>query len=93
MDNEERMVEGTAETQRPSAANVGGAEFSFFLVQSYWGATKHMGGFKSTQELVQMCQIAPGKPILELGCGVGIVSWWLAKEYGCYIIVLIYLKI
>ncbi len=44
MDNDERMLEGTAETQRPSAADVGGAEFSYFRMQSSWCATKHMGG-------------------------------------------------
>jgi len=86
MDNEERMAEGTAETQRPSAADVGRAEFSYFRVQSSWGATKHMRGFKATQELVLMCQIAPGKRILEVGCGVGMTPWRLAKEYDCYLV-------
>ena len=61
-------------------------EFSYFRVQSRWGATKHMGGFKATQELLQMCQIAPGQRVLEVGCGVGITSWRLAKEYGCTVV-------
>ena len=47
MDNEERMVEGTAETQRPSAADVSGAEFSYFRMQSSWCATKHMGSLSA----------------------------------------------
>lgn len=61
-------------------------DYSYFRVQSYWGATKHMGGFKATQELVRMCKIAPGKRILEVGCGSGMTSWRLAKEYDCYLV-------
>ena len=33
-----------------------------------------------------MCQIAPGKRILEVGYGVGMTSWRLAKEYDCYLV-------
>ena len=33
-----------------------------------------------------MCRITPGKRILEVGCGVGMTSWRLAKEYGCYVV-------
>jgi ubiquinone/menaquinone biosynthesis C-methylase UbiE len=62
------------------------SDYSYFRVQSSWGSTKHMGGFKATQELVQMCQIAPGKRILEVGCGAGMTSWRLAKEYDCYLV-------
>jgi hypothetical protein len=47
MDNDERMVEGTAETQRPSAADVSGAEFFFFRMQSSWCATKYMGSLSA----------------------------------------------
>ncbi len=61
-------------------------DYSYFRVQSSWGATKHMGGFKATKELVQMCQITPGKRILEVGCGAGMTSWRLAKEYDCYLV-------
>lgn len=61
-------------------------EFSYFRVQSRWGATKHMGGFKATQSLLEMCQITPGKRVLEVGCGVGMTSWRLAKEYGCTVV-------
>jgi ubiquinone/menaquinone biosynthesis C-methylase UbiE len=61
-------------------------EFSYFQVQSRWGATKHMGGFKATQRLLQMCHIASGMRVLEVGCGVGMTSWRLAREYGCTVV-------
>jgi ubiquinone/menaquinone biosynthesis C-methylase UbiE len=85
VDKKDRRNENVDETQQP-VAGAGGEEFSYFRVQSYWGATKHMGGYKATQELLQMCRIAPGKRVLEVGCGVGMTSWRLAKEYGCYVV-------
>jgi ubiquinone/menaquinone biosynthesis C-methylase UbiE len=86
MDVEEGKVKAAIESQGSSAADVGEAEFSYFRVQSHWGATKHMGGYPATQELLQMCRISPGKRILEVGCGVGVTAWRLVKEYGCYVV-------
>lgn len=83
MDEDIIEVESTAGRKSQDFEN---GEFSYFRVQSYWGATKHMGGFKATQELVQMCQIAPGNRVLEVGCGAGMTSWRLAKEYGCSVV-------
>jgi ubiquinone/menaquinone biosynthesis C-methylase UbiE len=84
MDTDKNKQEQAVGT--PPSATKKAADFSYFQVQSSWGATKHMGGFKATQELVQMCQIAPGKRILEVGCGVGMTTWRLAKEYECSLV-------
>ena len=62
---EEKSKLGSIAVDEPEAGEKD--EFSYFRVQSRWGATKHMGGFKATQELLQMCQIAPGKQVLGLG--------------------------
>lgn len=62
------------------------SNFSYFKAQSSWGATKHMGGFKATEELITMCQITPGKRFLEVGCGAGMTTWRLAKEYHCSVV-------
>ena len=46
-------------------------EFSYFQLQAYWGATKHMGGQKATDELLRLCHVTRNKHILDIGCGTG----------------------
>lgn len=59
------------------------SEPSYFALQAYWGATKHMGGLKATEELVESCHIDRGKYVLEVGCGTGMTACYLAKRHGC----------
>jgi ubiquinone/menaquinone biosynthesis C-methylase UbiE len=61
-------------------------EPSYFQLQAYWGATKHMGGLKATKELVQLCHITKDKHVLDVGCGVGITSIYITKHYDCKVI-------
>lgn len=42
--------------KRPSPEKVTELENSYFEVQAYWGMTKHMGGLKATEQLVELCQ-------------------------------------
>ena len=73
--------------KRPmSAKEASEPGFSYFEVQSYWGTTKHFGGFKATQELAELCHVSQNKYVLEVGCGVGVTACHLAKRYGCRII-------
>lgn len=60
--------------------------FSYFDVQAYWGVTKHMGGLRATEALAQLCRIDRDKSILEVGCGVGLTSCYLAQKYGCRVV-------
>jgi len=55
----------------------------YFEVQAYWGITKHMGGLKTTEQLVELCHINHDKSVLVVGCGVGVTPCYLAKRYGC----------
>jgi len=61
-------------------------ELSYFEIQAYWGATKHAGALKSTRELIELCHIDKGRYVLEVGCGVGITSCYIAKTYDCRVI-------
>lgn len=61
----------------------GRKDLSYFGIQSTWGITKHLGGRKATDRLVQLCAITPRSKVLEIGCGVGITSCYLAKKVGC----------
>lgn len=58
-------------------------DFSYFGIQSSWGVTKHLGGRKATERLVELCAITPDSKVLEVGCGVGITACYLASKVGC----------
>ena len=69
-----------------SAAKVSEPEASYFGVQAFWGVTKHMGGLKATDELVELCHIDEGKYVLEVGSGVGMTACYIAKRHGCRVV-------
>ena len=50
------------------------------------GLTKHMGGLEATEELIDLCQISEGSYILDVGCGAGQTSCFIAKRYGCRVV-------
>lgn len=60
---------------------------SYFEFLAEIGATKHIGGIRVTEELAGLCHIKEGgKYVLEVGCGIGLTSAFLAKKYGCRIV-------
>ncbi len=58
----------------------------YFGLQAYVGTTKHMGGLKATQEMVQLCHITSQSYVLDVGCGAGATPAYLAKEAGCRVV-------
>jgi len=65
---------------------MGEPKFSYFDLQAYWGATKHYGGLKATEELIRLCHLSEGKYVLDVGCGVGITPCYIAKKYNCKVV-------
>jgi ubiquinone/menaquinone biosynthesis C-methylase UbiE len=61
-------------------------ENSYFEVQAYWGMTKHMGGLKATEKLVELCHVNQDKYVLVVGCGVGVTPCYLARRHGCRVV-------
>lgn len=54
----------------------------YFEFQAAFGFTKHTGGLKATKELIELCHIDKGKYVLEVGCGVGKTSCYIAENQG-----------
>jgi len=61
-------------------------ELSYFELQAYVGTTKHLGGFETTRELIELCRIGKDAYVLEVGCGVGATACYLAKKHGCRVV-------
>ena len=56
---------------------------TFFDFAAEVGLTKHIGGLEATEVLIQLCHISNGSYILDVGCGVGATSCFIAKRVGC----------
>jgi ubiquinone/menaquinone biosynthesis C-methylase UbiE len=61
-------------------------DISYFELQAYMGTTKHMGGFESTKELIELCRIGSDTCVLDVGCGAGATASYLAKTVGCRVV-------
>jgi arsenite methyltransferase len=57
-----------------------------FDFQAEVGLTKHVGGLKATEELVELCHIDEGTYVLDVGCGVGVTPCYLARRHGCKVV-------
>jgi arsenite methyltransferase len=75
----EEVTEGKASSRQLN-------EPSYFEFQAMFGATKHGGGVRATRELAELCHIAEGSYVLDVGCGVGITPCHLAKQHGCRVV-------
>jgi arsenite methyltransferase len=58
-------------------------DLSYFGLQAYIGTTKHMGGQDTTRRLLAACPIDADTYVLEVGCGAGATTSYLAREVGC----------
>jgi arsenite methyltransferase len=59
---------------------------TFFDFAAEVGLTKHFGGLEGTQELARLCHIKEGARVLDIGCGAGVTSCFLAKRYRCRVL-------
>ena len=75
------------ESQKQSSPEMPSAPGNpYFEVQAYWGMTKHMGGLKATEQLIELCHVNQDKYVLVVGCGVGVTPCYLAKKYGSRVV-------
>ncbi len=55
-------------------------------MQAYVGITKHNGGHEATDELLSLCRVESAREVLNVGCGIGISSAYIAKRHGCHVV-------
>jgi arsenite methyltransferase len=56
---------------------------AYLDMQAYVGITKHIGGRAATDELLSLCHTVQAREVLNVGCGIGISSAYIAKKHGC----------
>jgi ubiquinone/menaquinone biosynthesis C-methylase UbiE len=59
------------------------SEQHFFDFAAEVGLTKHIGGLDATEELIELCRIGEDSYVLDVGCGAGQTSCFIAKRIGC----------
>lgn len=59
---------------------------NFLDMQAEVGVTKHIGGFEATNELLSLCHIEGAREILNVGCGIGVGSTYIATKYDCHVV-------
>lgn len=50
------------------------------------GVTKHVGGLKATDEMIDLCHITADSYVLDVGCGIGATPCYLVKRFGCRVV-------
>ncbi|MBA4385140.1 MAG: hypothetical protein C0410_10430 [Anaerolinea sp.] len=59
---------------------------AYLDIQAEVGITKHLGGFKATDELLMLCHLKEAKNVLYVGSGIGVGPAYIARKFGCKIV-------
>lgn len=62
------------------------SEQHFFDFAAEVGLTKHMGGLRATEELLELCRVGEGSHVLDVGCGAGQTTCFIAERHGCTVV-------
>jgi len=62
------------------------SEAKFLDMQAHVGISKHVGGLEATNELLALCHIEAAREVLNVGCGIGAGSTYVAKKHGCHVV-------
>jgi ubiquinone/menaquinone biosynthesis C-methylase UbiE len=61
------------------------ASSTYLDIQAHVGITKHIGGFESTDRLLELCRVSSAQEVLYVGCGIGVGPAYIAKKFGCHV--------
>ena len=74
-------ADGDATALKACCAAVYGQEWLSLLV----GESLHPGGLELTRHLGQRLRLGPADRVLDIACGTGTTSVFLAQEFGCHV--------
>ncbi len=63
-----------------------GLQFEISEIWEQLGTTEHLGGIEASRQLLRSCHLAPGKYVLDIGCGTGYTACLLADEYRAKVV-------
>jgi ubiquinone/menaquinone biosynthesis C-methylase UbiE len=61
------------------------SESVYFDFQAEAGMTKHLGGAKATDEMLDLCYVTANNQVLDVGCGAGSSACYIARKRDCYV--------
>jgi arsenite methyltransferase len=61
-------------------------DVTYLDIQAAVGITKHIGGFRATDELISLCHIDTAREVLNVGCGIGVGPAYIARKYACRVV-------
>jgi SAM-dependent methyltransferase len=64
----------------------GSSGLAYLDMQAHVGITKHVGGIQATNELLSRCHVAEAREVLNVGCGIGVTSTYIARRHGCHVV-------
>lgn len=59
---------------------------AYFRMMADLDFTKHIGGIAASSELATLCGLGAGDLVLDVGCGVGITTVNLVRQYECRVL-------
>ena len=62
------------------------SDAGFLDMQAEVGVTKHIGGFEATDELLSLRHMEDAREVLNVSCGIGVGSAYVARKYGCHVV-------
>jgi len=83
-DLKEGLDTGMAPEYKP-ISDLSDSNLAYMDVRAEIGMSEHLGGFEFTDVLHQLCHLESANKVLEVGCGIGVGSVYIARRHNCQV--------